>query len=245
VERHFRQVHLPSIIRSVPAHTLSGTACLQFPVPAIRQLARQAWEEQMRFPIKIVTLLSQQFASHGLQFFKVNKSVTHVSVARPHFLDVEATPVSAGIKRIIDFIEATPKCTRRKILESLAPTQAPPAAPKTEATAESTPPAPTAPAPQPEISLEQSVINADLHWLIHQGHVIEFANGLVETAKRPIPKPVARLPKPARPAPAPAPAAAPAKPATPVEPAVTAASPAPEPAQPAPAEVPPPENPVS
>ena len=29
----------------------------------------------------------------GLQFFKVNKTVTHVSVARPHYLDMEATPV--------------------------------------------------------------------------------------------------------------------------------------------------------
>jgi len=36
----------------------------------------------------------------------------------------------------------------------------------------------------------------DLHWLIHQGHVIEFANGILETAKKPLPKP----PKPAAPA---------------------------------------------
>src|SRR5205823_2272169 len=28
-----------------------------------------------------------------------------------------------------------------------------------------------------------------LHWLIHQGHVIEFANGILETAKKPVPKP--------------------------------------------------------
>jgi hypothetical protein len=33
-----------------------------------------------------------------------------------------------------------------------------------------------------------------LHWLIHQGHVIEFANGVLETAKKPLPKPV-RPPK--------------------------------------------------
>ena len=30
---------------------------------------------------------------------------------------------------------------------------------------------------------------ADLHWLIHQGHVIEFANGTLETAKKPAPRP--------------------------------------------------------
>lgn len=29
----------------------------------------------------------------------------------------------------------------------------------------------------------------DLHWLVHQGHVIEFANGILETAKKPLPRP--------------------------------------------------------
>src|ERR1035438_6168668 len=43
---------------------------------------------------------TQQFSGHGLQFFKVNKTVTHVCVARPHFLDMTATPVSEGVKRI-------------------------------------------------------------------------------------------------------------------------------------------------
>jgi hypothetical protein len=32
-------------------------------------------------------------------------------------------------------------------------------------------------------------VNADLHWLIHQGHVLEFANGVLEMAKKPLPKP--------------------------------------------------------
>jgi hypothetical protein len=41
---------------------------------------RRAWEDQQRFPLKLVTYLSQQFAGHGLQFFKVNKHVTHVAV---------------------------------------------------------------------------------------------------------------------------------------------------------------------
>jgi hypothetical protein len=30
---------------------------------------------------------------------------------------------------------------------------------------------------------------SDLHWLIHQGHVIEFADGKLDTAKKPTPKP--------------------------------------------------------
>jgi hypothetical protein len=34
----------------------------------------------------------------------------------------------------------------------------------------------------------------DLHWLIHQGHVIEFASGLLETAKKPLPRPMPAKP---------------------------------------------------
>jgi hypothetical protein len=36
---------------------------------------------------------------------------------------------------------------------------------------------------------EQTAIIGDLHWLIHQGHVIEFADGLLETAKKPAVRP--------------------------------------------------------
>jgi len=149
------------------------------------------WEDQRRFPLQIATVLSQQFAGHGLQFFKVNKTITHVSVARPHFLDLEATPVSEGVKRIVDYINAKPRCSRRQLVESLAPSPTTPpaaavAAEGKEAVVDSYEPTP-----------EQTAVVADLHWLIHQGHVIEFANGTLETAKRPLPKPVRPAAKPA------------------------------------------------
>jgi hypothetical protein len=184
VEQHFRQTHLPNVVKPVESHALSGTAAQALPTAALQRLVRRSWDEQMRFPLRIVNVLSQQFAGHGLQFFKVNKTVTHVAVARPRYLDMEATPVSEGVKRIVDFIQATPNCTRRKILEALVPTPSP---------AGATSPAPgTEPPPTPEMA----AVISDLHWLIHQGHVIEFAKGLIELAKKPLPKP----PKPEPPA---------------------------------------------
>ncbi|MGI8964612.1 MAG: hypothetical protein ACR2H1_00820, partial [Limisphaerales bacterium] len=134
-----------------------------------------AWEEQQRFPIQVVTSLSQQLAHRGLQFFKVNKNITHVCVARPHFLDVGATPVSENVKKMVDFINATPKCTRRKLIDSLSPVSV-------ETTATETKTETAEPLPEQKI-------NADLHWLVHQGHVIEFSNGILETAKKPLFKP--------------------------------------------------------
>lgn len=168
VEKHFRETHLANIVKEVESHTMTGLASRQLRCPPLQRLLREAWEEQRRFPIKLATVLSQLFAQHGLQFFKVNKTITHVSVARPHFLDLETTPVSDGVKKIVEFINAHPKCSRRKLIESLAPS------------AETESKEPTA---------EQNAIIGDLHWLIHQGHVIEFADGLLETAKKPAPRP--------------------------------------------------------
>jgi len=136
-------------------------------------------------------------------------------VARPHYLDLEATPVSEGVKRIVDYINAHSGCTRRQLIEALAPSPPRPVAvaPATPASAEgavvSGPtaervaavpvPAPSAAPPSSgdlqEPTPEQTAVIADLHWLIHQGHVIEFANGRIETARKPIPKPPRPGPK--------------------------------------------------
>lgn len=187
VEQHFRENHKANIIKPVDSHALSGTAARSLRSSELTRLFRTVWEDQRRFPLQIATVLSQQFAGHGLQFFKVNKTITHVSVARPHYLDLALTPVSDGVKRIVDYVNAHPKCTRRKLMEVLAPSPAPTPIPLPVEGQPS--PAPQSAEPTPE----QNALIGDLHWLIHQGHVIEFANGTLETAKRPLPRP----PKPA------------------------------------------------
>jgi hypothetical protein len=229
VENHFRAVHAPNIVKAVETITISGKTCRNLRCPGLARLYRIAVEDQRRFPLQIATVLSQQFAQHGLQFFKVNKTVTHVWVARPKYLDLETTPVSDGVKRIVDFINAHAKCTRRDLVEALAPTPAPATpAPAPAAPADSMPPAaaqPAKPEPAPEPTPEQTAVVSDLHWLIHQGHVIEFATtGFLETAKKPAPKPP-KPPKPeAKPAAAtPAPAAEAAVEAKPEEAVPTAA----------------------
>jgi hypothetical protein len=196
VEAHFKATHLPNLFKSVASHTLLGANVGQSS-PVIRRIFNLVVEDQVRFPLKLVNTLCTQFSRHGLQFFKVNKTITHVSVARPTFLDMEATPVSPNLRKLIECIDATPKCTRRKLLETLAPAPTVIVIPAPVEGQPATPPA------VPEPTAEQSAIGSDLHWLIHQGHVIEFANGLIETAKRPLPKPVSQpksagVPKPDR-----------------------------------------------
>ena len=199
VEKHFRATHKDSIIKPVETLTIAGLPSRSLRSSGLQRLIRQEWEQQKFFPLPIATKLSQQFAQYGLQFFKVNKTVTHVSVARPTFLDLQTTPVSENIKRIIDFVNGNAKCTRKKLIEALAPTPKAVKAPVTEipvtpapvAEGETTPaPAKPAEPAAPETTPEQTAIIGDLHWLIHQGAVLEFADGRMETAKKPLPKPV-------------------------------------------------------
>jgi hypothetical protein len=193
VEKHFRATHKDSIIKPVETLTVAGLASRSLRSSGLQRLIRQEWEQQKFFPLPIATKLSQQLAHHGLQFFKVNKTVTHVNVARPTFLDIESSPVSENIKRIVEFINATPKCTRRKLIEALAPTPKPTIIeikPVAEATPTAETVAPAADKKSPEATPEQTAILVDLHWLIHQGAVLEFADGRMETAKKPLPKPV-------------------------------------------------------
>jgi hypothetical protein len=201
VEKHFRETHLATIIRPAETVRLPGPASRQLRDRGLARLVRLRWEEQRRFPMQVATVLSQQFASHGLQFFKVQKSVTHVSVARPRHLDLETMPVSEGIRRIVEFIQAHPKCTHKKLVEALVPRLIAPVAPVAPvgdgqpapaADGSAAPPAPPEPTP------EMAAVMSDLHWLVHQGHVIDFSNGFLEVARKPPPRPP--KPEPAQPA---------------------------------------------
>ena len=198
VEKHFRETHKEAIVKSVRSHVISSKHASEQPNRAIKELYRRTLTQQTKFPIKVVHELSQQFSSRGLQFFKVDKTVTHVAVSRPRHLDLESTPVNEGVKKVIEFIDATPECNRRKLMEGLAPkpveTAGEPAA-KAETGAEGelseAASSEAAESQQPaahgklHLTSEEQRIHDDLHWLIHEGHVIEFANGVLESAKAP------------------------------------------------------------
>ena len=180
VREHFCQHHLSNLISSVSDVALKASVFNKKTPPRMQNLVRYAIDDQRRFPLKVVNMLSQEFSSHGLQFFKRKKSVTHVSVSRPHHLNLEQTPVSDSIRNIVTFVSENKDCTRRMILDKFAPE---PEKPETaEAPAEGD--EPKAP---PPLSPERTAILSDLHWLVHQGHVVEYANGQMEIAPKPQP----------------------------------------------------------
>jgi hypothetical protein len=97
-------------------------------------------------------------------------------------------------------IEALAPSPKKPTVIEIKPAAPPAAAPAPDASGEAAaapqdssavPPAPAVPAPpaSDEPTPEQTVIIADLHWLVHQGHVLEFADGRMDTAKKPLPRP--------------------------------------------------------
>ncbi len=205
----FKANHAAATIETGKTLSFTAAAGLKTPSKPLQDLIRFHVDDQRRFPLQVATILSQMFARLGLQFFKVNRTITHVSVARPKYLDMTETPVSTSVQKIVEFIDATPDCNRKKLFDALRPATATPAsaepaaATTTESDAEKTDSAPNSeesdkvdppaaaseePPSQPTTPEEKAIIT-DLHWLIHQGHVIEFSNGKMETAKKPAPRP--------------------------------------------------------
>ena len=178
VREHFRQHHLSNLIARVDNVALKASVFSKKTPPRMQNLVRYELDDQRRFPLKVVNVLSQEFSSHGLQFFKRKKSVTHVSVSRPHHLNLDQTPVSDSIRDIVTFVVGNQDCTRRMILDKFVPE---PDKPKS---AEALPEG-DSPEAEPPLSPERTAVLSDLHWLVHQGHVVEYANGQMEIAPKP------------------------------------------------------------
>ncbi|HIL68847.1 MAG TPA: hypothetical protein EYG38_03230 [Verrucomicrobia bacterium] len=230
VAAHFRKCHLPNIISRLESFTFKFSGEKMVGSASIKALVRHAWEDQKRFPLKVVNVLSQQFARLGLQFFKISKSITHVSVARPRFLNLATTPVSDSVKSIVNYISEKEKCTRRDLVERFAPEEIKKEIEKKASSQAEVAPAAVNPAPEkpadtatadtqetkpesaepvsentesdapqkaapsetktavehPVVSAAMQSLISDLHWLLHQGHVIEYANGMMQIAKQPV-----------------------------------------------------------
>jgi len=190
VEQHFKETHAANLIRSVDSAPVRREHLGRLPGP-LQAVIRVSIDRERRFPIRTATALSQAFANAGLHFFKRDKTIVHVSVARPHHLDLATQVVSDGVKKILAHITANPKTTRRQLIDALAPlpeAAVVPVAPPVPV-AEGSEPVP-APAPSvPTSTPERESVLSDLHWLLHQGHVIELASGSIEIAQKPSSRP--------------------------------------------------------
>ena len=194
---HFQEHHAANEVESVEGEvTLSGRAALHESTHLLRELLLKNLREMDRFPLPLAQAIGKELTGRGLQIFKSHKKIIHVSMARPRYLDRETTPIGESFRSILEYLEAHPNQRRDKQWAALL-------ALRTETAEHSAVPAPEAPvadatpgvepvtpaAPDAEtLKKREQALGTDLLWLLHQGHVLDFAMGNLQAATRPAPK---------------------------------------------------------
>jgi hypothetical protein len=153
-EQHFRKTYLPQLVKSGTTLECSGPASRAGNDRHIGAAVRKAWEDERLFPQGVVNGLRRFFNEAGLHYFKHRKRVLHVSAIKPLRHDAKQT-FSDSITTILGAVESQPRIKRPDLARRLlgAHHDAPEAAPR------------------------KAQLAADVHYLVHMGHLIEFADG--------------------------------------------------------------------
>jgi hypothetical protein len=212
---HFQEHHAENEVEAAEGEiTLSGRAALHDSTQLLRELLLKNLREMDRFPLPLAQAIGKELTGCGLQLFKSHKKIIHVSMARPRYLDRETTPIGENFRAILEYLEEHPNQRRDKQWTALlalrtetaetAASAAPEGSAETEAAAaviaETTPesapdaiqatgtPAASATPDAETMKKREQALGVDLLWLLHQGHVIDFAMGNLQAATRPAPK---------------------------------------------------------
>ena len=190
--------------------TVSGRVALHGSTKLLRELLLRHLRELDRFPLPLAQTIGKELTSLGLQLFKSHKKIIHVSMARPRYLDRQTTPTTESLKAILEYLEAHPNQRRDKqwaallaLRTEVAETTSPGQTVATEVSAAAAPASaedagvtsppsvtPTTPSVDEEtLKRREQALGADLLWLLHQGHVIDFAMGNLQAATPPKPQP--------------------------------------------------------
>jgi len=162
-ERHFRQNHMPGLVRTTEESTIDGVTSRRLPDPALRRLIEDAWSNENRSPSNIMQELAKQFRENsGLQIFRHRRGMLFVSPIRVRAFAHDQTSVSAPIKGILETLAANPGINRKELAEKLIGSSL------------SDDPA------NEDAESCKLALASDLHWLISEGYVIEFNDGSLD-----------------------------------------------------------------
>jgi hypothetical protein len=158
VERHFRQHHLPGLVRSAHELTIGGVLSRRLPDRALGRAIEDAWTAETRSPSKMMQELSAGLRQAGLNIFRHRRGMLFVSPIRARVFSHESAGVSASINAILENVTSTPGINRKQLAEQLAPAGAEPA----------------------DLERTRLTLASDLHWLVSEGYVIEFNDGALD-----------------------------------------------------------------
>ena len=174
-ERHFRQNHLPGLIREANELTIGGVLSRRLTDRRLGRAIENAWAQETRSPSKMMQELAAGLRAAGLNIFRHRRGMLFVSPVRTKVFGHERAGVSASINSILEKVAATPGINRKQLAEQLA-----------------TPDADAATADRAKM-----VLATDLHWLIREGYIIEFNDGSLDLPRAKVAPAVSAEEKPA------------------------------------------------
>ena len=187
-ERHFRQNYLPGLLRESEEMTVDGVVSRRLFDRSLGRVIEDAWAQEYRSPSKMMQELIGAFRQAGLHVFRHRKGMLFVSPVRVRPFGHGNETVSPNVVAILQALTANPGITRKQLWEKLTPAEASadePAEAGTDKPAE-------APAPERaegnEDEQKKLALASDLHWLISEGHVIEFNDGALDLARTKTPQ---------------------------------------------------------
>jgi hypothetical protein len=157
-ERHFRQTHLPALLRSAPELTISGVISRRLQDRGLNRVIEDAWSAEIRSPSKMMAELAGALRPAGLNIFRHRKGMLFVSPIRIRTFGHDRTSVSVSINSILEKLTESPGLNRKQLAEKLVPEGGDAAA-----------------ADRVKLSL-----GSDLRWLVSEGYVIEFNDGTLD-----------------------------------------------------------------
>src|SRR5438128_3949590 len=163
-ERHFREKYLPSLISESTEAEIDGVTSRKLQDRGIARLIENAWSAEVRSPSNMMQELAGRFRGAGLQIFRHRRGMLFVSPIRLKAID--ETAVSDSVRQILETLRASPRISRKELAEKLI-------GPDTEVA---------------EAEKTKLALASDLHWMIREGHVIEFNDGSLDLPRAKPPK---------------------------------------------------------
>jgi hypothetical protein len=161
VESHFNKTYLESLVKSATSLDCSGKAARDLPERFLSTAAREAFERELAYPASLVHGLRPYFNEQNLHVFKHRKRVLYLSAVRPKPV-TSSNEFADGPATLLTVIGESPRISKRDLAIKILGT-----------------PEPDAPE-SPELATRKTQLAADLHYLVHTGLVIEFADGKLD-----------------------------------------------------------------
>lgn len=182
-EQQFAKKHAEKMVKEASRFIVPAVEIARSGDGALKPLVSRAWARESKNPFTMKLALRPALRSMGFTFFKVRKQRIYVSSIPPS--PIAAAQIAEAYRPLLQFIEANPGCTRKALVEHLAPGAS-------------------------EDSPEVTALISTLENLVLHGHVIAFNDGhlvlpsapsAVKENSKAVPVTIVnrRLPKEARP----------------------------------------------